>query len=160
MVDLENDPKTSVQETEQLKDVVEKTKERQSYNGLYEEALPIVKNAYTTGEDMEKDIYFSSIEKNYRKAQAAFEECAKNASACTEEDRDKRMREAKKALRAFNASLDVKFKAEEAAKQEELVPEKELTEDEVDDIVDKFLNFRKLKEGYEFIENELKAKYK
>jgi len=58
MVDLENDPKTSVQETDQLKDVVEKTKERQSYNNLYAEALPIVKNAYTSGQDMEKDIYF------------------------------------------------------------------------------------------------------
>jgi hypothetical protein len=69
------------------------------------------------------------------------------------------MKDAKKALRAFNASLDVKFKAEEAAKQEELVPEKELTEDEVDEIVDRCINFRKLKEGYQFIENELKTKY-
>lgn len=69
------------------------------------------------------------------------------------------MQTAKKALRAFNASLDVKFKAEEAAKQEELVPEKELTEDEVDDIVDKFINFRKLKEGFNFIEDSLKSTY-
>jgi len=69
------------------------------------------------------------------------------------------MKTAKKALRAFNASLDVKFKAEEASKQEELVPEKELTEDEVDDIVDKFTNFRKLKEGPKYIDDQLKLKY-
>jgi len=106
-----------------LENITEKTLERQSFNALYAEALPIVKSAVESGDKMEEDIYFESIEKNYKRAQKDFEDCTKSSSACTDKVRKQKMQAAKKALRAYNASLDVKFKAEEAAKQDELVPE-------------------------------------
>lgn len=156
---LEDEPGISSAEAHQLHDIADRTLARESFNNLYKEALPIVKAALDTGDAMEEEIYFESIEKNYRKAQAAYDDCKSKAVACKEEDLPKKLEAAKKALRAYNASLDVKFKAEEAAKADELVPEQELTEDEVDGIVDAIAAWRKKEEGPSLIQAFLIEKY-
>lgn len=156
---LEDEPGVSTAEAHQLHDITERTLERESYNNIYKEALPIVKAAYDSGDALEEEIYFESIEKNYKKAQQAYDDCQSKAVACKEEDVPKKLEAAKKALRAYNASLDVKFKAEEAAKQDELVPEQELTEDEVDAIVASIAAWRQKEDGPELIQRFLIQKF-
>jgi hypothetical protein len=156
---LEEAPGISSAEAHQLQGITDKTLERESFNNLYKEALPIVKHAYETGDDLEEGVFFDAIKQEYQEAQAAYDDCKSKAVACKEEDLPGKLAAAKIALRAYNASLDVKFRAEEAAKQEELVPEQELTEEEIDAIADKFKKWRQQEDGPALIQAFLIASY-
>jgi hypothetical protein len=124
--DLAASDEVSVRETEKIRALEKAAKEKEAYNRLYAEALPIARG----GDEMELDTYFAALESGFKKVESEY-----NWAVANKKPNAKDLGEAfDKALLIYNAALDVRFDVTEAVRQEQLIPEVTLTEDEQDEI--------------------------
>jgi hypothetical protein len=124
----------SVREKEQLAEIKLEAERQDAYNSIYDEAYPLA----IAGEEMELSTFFVSIENDYLRAEAAYDEATAKKSKKAAElgiayD---------KALLVYNAALDVEFDLEEAVRQAQLIPEVELDEDTTDALSKTILDAR------------------
>jgi len=117
----------SVRETSTILGLAQTAREKEAYNRLYAEALPIARG----GDEMEFEMYFAAlgtafqaVETDYNWAVAEGKPEAADLAIAFEH-----------ALLDFNSALDVQFDVVEAVGQEQLIPEITLTEDEEDDLM-------------------------
>jgi len=117
----------SVRETESILALATTAREREAYNRLYAEALPIARG----GDEMEFEMYFAALEAQFKSVETDY-----NWAVAEKKPEAKELGEAfDKALLDFNAALDVQFDVVEAVGQEALIPEVTLTEDEEEDLM-------------------------
>ena len=146
---LATSDEVSVRETESILDLAQSAKEKEAYNRLYAEALPIARG----GDEMEFEMYFAALEAQFQDVEEEYNwavaEKQPNAAELGEEfDR---------ALLDFNAALDVQFDVVEAVDQETLIPEVVLTEDEEEELKEPIKDARAVDGGYVDIKNLLKS---
>jgi len=145
---LANSEEVSVRETESILALAQTAREKEAYNRLYAEALPIARG----GDAMELEMYFEALETQFQAVETDYNwAVAENMPEAYELGLA-----FDKALLDFNAALDVQFDVVEAVGQEQLIPEVELTEEEEDDLMLPVSNARAIDGGAADIYNLLK----
>jgi hypothetical protein len=113
--------------------------------------LPIARN----GDEMELDTYFAALEQGFKKVESEY-----NWAVANKKPNAKDLGEAfDKALLIYNAALDVRFDVTEAVRQEQLIPEVSLTEEEQDDIAAPIKTARAKKGGEKDIRKVLRSRF-
>jgi len=80
---IENDKNTSEEDKESMRKLQAFAEEQAVYNAIYDEALPIAR----AGDDMELDMYFDTIERNFANAEDAYNKAVDSKKSKKEQDR-------------------------------------------------------------------------
>jgi hypothetical protein len=116
----------SVREAEGITEIAEDARQKEAYNRLYAEALPIARS----GDSDRLGIFFEALEGTLRDAEREYNWAAtENRPEATQ-----RGVELNEALNDYTAGLDVQFDVVDDADQESLLPEVVLDEDEQDNL--------------------------
>jgi hypothetical protein len=117
-------PDVSLREGKGIKDLADGARSREAYNRLFAEALPLAR----AGDELSLEMYFQALEEQFQGAERDYNwAVAQNVPQAAE------LAVAfEEALTDYSAGLDVQFDVVEAARQEELLPEVVLTEDDED----------------------------
>lgn len=145
---LANSDEVSVRETESILDLAQSQREKEAYNRLFAEALPIARG----GNEMEFEMYFEALEGQFQAVERDYNwAVAENLPEAVDLGHA-----FDAALIDFNAALDVQFDVLEAVEQEALIPEYTLTEDEEDDLMTPIKDARAIDGGQANIKELLK----
>jgi hypothetical protein len=121
---LAGSPEVSVREAASITELANSARSREAYNRLYAEALPLARG----GDELSLEMYFQALEEQFQGAERDYNwAVAQNMPEAAE-----LALTFEEALNDYSAGLDVQFDVVEAARQEELLPEVTLTEDDED----------------------------
>lgn len=117
-------PDVSLREGEGIKALADSASSREAYNRLFAEALPLAR----AGDELSLKMYFQALEEQFQGAERDY-----NWAVTEKVPQAAQLRDVLDvATTDFGAGLDVQFDVVEAARQEELLPEVTLSEDDED----------------------------
>jgi hypothetical protein len=139
-----NSDEVSVRETETILTLAAAAKEKESYNRIYADVLPLMRG----GNEMQFEMYFEALEEQFLTIEADLNTAVVfEGTENHNDDLPALQAEFDKALIDKKAALDVQFDVPEAVNAEELMPEVTLTVDEESDLQAPIDTFRETDGG-------------